>query len=133
MLRSIGAVVAGYVAMAVAVLVVVGLGAWLLVDDPAAPGTAYLAFNLGVGLVAAALGGWVTWRLAARGRMKHVVALAVLVLALGLGMAFGAEPAPGQPSWYPVVISIFGAAGVVAGGMIGDRGAAGSPTEGRSS
>lgn len=130
MLRSLGAVVAGYVTMAVAVLVVVGLGAWLLVDDPAAPGTAYLAFNLGTGLVAAAGGGWVTWRLAARAPMKHVVALAVLVLALGLAMAFGAEPATGQPAWYPVAISIIGAAGVLAGGMIGERSAAAPPEAG---
>lgn len=120
MLRSIGAVVAGYVTMAVGVLVVVGIGAALLVDDPEAPGSAYLAFNLGASAVAAAGGGWMTRRLAVRSSGKHVLALAVLVLLLGLAVAMSG-PAAGQPAWYPAAVSVLGFVGVLAGGLLGTR------------
>lgn len=120
MLRSIGAVVAGYLTMAVGVLVVVGIGAALLVDDPEAPGNAYLAFNLGASVLAAAGGGWVTRRLAVRSPVKHVLALAAAVLLLGLAMAMGG-PAASQPAWYPATMSVLGAAGVLAGGILGAR------------
>lgn len=126
MLRSIGAVIAGYLAMAVGVLLVVGIGAALLVEDPDAPGLPYIAFNLGASILAAALGGWVTRRLAPRSPGVHVVALAVFVLVLGIVMALAGGDTGGQPGWYPAVIAVLGPLGVLAGGSIGARRARGN-------
>lgn len=120
LLRSVGAVVAGYLAMAVGVLMLVGIGAALLVEDPAAPGSVYLAFNLTASVLAAAGGGWVTRRLAARAPSAHVIALAALVLMLGLVTALDGAAA-GQPPWYPAVISVLGPIGVLAGGLVWTR------------
>jgi asparagine N-glycosylation enzyme membrane subunit Stt3 len=123
-LRSIGAVVGGYLVMMVVVILTTFLGMKLFrlkpgQGQPAAP---YLGFNLASGLVAAVLGGWTAAWVAPAAPMAHVGVLAVLVAALGLLMA--RKPQPGQPRWYPVTIAAIGTVGVLAGGLL--YGAAGA-------
>jgi hypothetical protein len=123
MLRSIGAVVAGFVTMAV--LVMGGTFAWVAAKVPGGmaamrqnpdaaamqPSTAYLAFNLVLSLVAAFAGGWVTTRIAQRSATAHLAALAAVVVVMGIVSSLG----PGssrQPGWYKFVIPLVGLAGV---------------------
>jgi hypothetical protein len=91
MLRAIAAVIAGYLAMAIAVFVTLTL-AWVALG----PGFAFkagttevtfgwIAINLPLSFVCALLGGWVAAKIARR--PGPVKALAAVILVLGLGMA----------------------------------------------
>jgi hypothetical protein len=127
MVRSIAAVIGGFLAMAF----VVGLGTaatskLLLSQQPDGavlrPTPVYLVVNLGLSAFAALLGGLTATRLAGRAPMKHAIALASLVLLLALitALTAGGQPAePQQPPWYPVVLALLGPAAVVLGGWIG--------------
>jgi hypothetical protein len=130
MLRSAAAVIAGYFSM----LLVVMAGTMALVKTMVPGGIAairqnpevaaaitptpkYLAMNLALSFVAALLGGWVTARIATHSAPVHLTALAVLVVAMGIGSAF----APGskrQPSWYKIAIPVIGVAGVAASALL---------------
>jgi hypothetical protein len=142
-MRTAGAVLLGYLAMAA--LVMAGLTvAYLAMGADAAfrPGSydvsaVWIVVSLAVGLVAALLGGWVARRV---GRTPTAPrALAALVLALGLLLAlpalFGSGEraagaragAPGAmeamglahtPPWILLVNPLLGAAGVLAGGGV---------------
>ena len=126
MLRSIGAVLAGFFTMAV----VVGLGtaaaSKLLLSPPAAgkalqPTPTYLAVNLALSGLAALLGGLTAARLSNQSPMGHAGALALLVLIMALITAFTAGGSPGesnQPGWYPFVLAILGPLGVIVGGWL---------------
>ncbi len=91
MVRSVGAVIIGYVAMAVFVMITMSL-AWKLTGPSFAfqEGSTHvtggwLALSLSLGVPAAVLGGWVCRAVALRS--KPVIALAWIVLVLGVGMA----------------------------------------------
>ncbi len=113
-LRSLGAVGAGFVAMAVVVMVATAAGVRLpgmLVEG--APTVLWLVTNLAYSLMAAAVGGWVAAHLAPRRRTAHG---AVLAGAVTLGWLLGdGQPMPGQPDWYPNVITMIGIVGILAG------------------
>jgi hypothetical protein len=118
MLQSIGAVVAGYVVMAV--LVMAGTMAWVATMVPGGiaamrqnpraqamtPTPRYLAMNLVLSLVAAIAGGWVTARLGG-----NLVGLAAVLLVMGVVSAFMPE-AKRQPPWYRYLIPVVGLAGI---------------------
>jgi hypothetical protein len=138
--RLILGVVAGYLAMAVVIFVVVW-GAYLALGaDRAFQAGSYstsglwIAISLVLSLVAALVGGGVCAVLARDARGPK--ALAVFVLLLGLAFAVpvltardaGSEPRPAgepaltamqkahQPKWVAVATPFLGAAGVLAGG-----------------
>jgi len=122
-LRSIGAVVAGYAVMIVLVMVSFAVGAKAFKMAPSraggdgmTPPKGYLVFNLVSGLVAAVVGGWVTGCIAQRNMLLHAIALALLVAAMGVLSA--RRPQPGQPAWYPWVITLVGACGALIGGAL---------------
>lgn len=140
MLRSIGAVVVGYVVMAV--IVIAGHVPGMLDSGLAfTPGTldakpAWLAYGIGLSLVAAALGGLVVRKLTGPSPARPVFALAALVVVFGLAFAamaqFGPPPDTSkpvaemtqkekmdnarQPLWYAYMLPLVCAAGVVLGG-----------------
>lgn len=89
----------------------VGLGT----DD--APTTAYLLLNLAGSAAAAVLAGMVA---ASVGRTS-VAPLALALLLLALGAAASGQAAQGQPGWYPVSVTLLGAAGVGLGGYLAPR------------
>ena len=111
-LRSLLAFIAGFAAMAVAVMVLTaGLAPVFAPGNVATP--LWLVVNLAYSLAAAALGGWVAAHLAPRARFEHGAAVAVFVVAsYFLG---GMQPQPGQPDWYPHVITAIAVAGLLAG------------------
>jgi len=134
MLRSIGAVLAGFVVMAVTIMVgTIALTAALIPGGiatmrPPQSGTVapsgYLAANLALSFLAAVLGGYLTVRLAASAPVIHALALGTLLMIMGMvtvAQAGDAGSSAGQPSWYPWVITTLGVVGVMAGGMLRAR------------
>ncbi len=129
MFRSILAVAAGYVVLAV--LTVVSIYVLTLAFPEYAragelkttPPTLPVVLNMLLGVVCAACGGWVTAALAARKPWTHALVLAGLVLLFGIAFAVQNWAGP-HPEWYLVVLPFAGAAGVVAGGAWGARGVA---------
>jgi hypothetical protein len=122
MVRSILAIVAGLVTMMVAVFVLTWILVWIMFDDPMAPPTSgYLVINLLYSLAAAVAGGYVAATMAPRAPLGHAAALAAGIFTLGfLGVLRGGT-APGQPTWYPYVMTVLGPVGLVVGGWIRER------------
>lgn len=140
MLRIAFAVIVGYVAMALAVLLVFSVV--LIAPDVAMwPGTsqatpAWIVYTLIASFAAAIAGGWLSARIAATRRAA--TAMAVVALLLGLAAAFQNEqrrrtpPAPlspsattlerasraVQPTAYAFSIPFLSAAGVLLGGRL---------------
>lgn len=126
MLRSILAVVAGYIVIAAVtmlttVLAALAAGVPLEVPGPDSPPppAAYLAGNIVGSALAALLGGVAAARIALRHRLGHAFALAALVFVLGVAYALTSTgPAP---AWYFWLLPVLGALGVSLGGVIATR------------
>jgi hypothetical protein len=122
MLRSVLAVVAGFLVPAVLVTLTDQLMAVLVPDlyPQPAPGVqippAGLALNVTYGFVYAILGGWVTARLAPRLPMKHVYALCAAIAVFGLVSAL--MLAGMLPLWYSLALVALGILGAVLGGRL---------------
>jgi hypothetical protein len=82
----------------------------------------YYVLTLGFAVVAAALGGYVSGRLARPNGRGAVVTLALLV-AVGALWGFS-RPASQWPAWYPATLALVGVAGTLLGGRLGARRAA---------
>ncbi len=133
MLRSIGSVAAGFVIMAVIVMVGTmamvaafvpgGLGAMRRGGQAAAPTPTprYYALNIALSFAAAVVGGWVAALMANGDTTAHLAALAALILAMGLVSAFSSG-SDRQPRWYRLVIPLVGVAGVAASGLLAQPG-----------
>lgn len=111
MLRSILAVLAGYAAMAAIVIVSTILAVRFILRrppsalrgvDPAALSGPYLAANIAASAVAALGAGWITGTIAGHDPLAHGLALAALMVALGLLSARQAGAA--QPRWYQALL-----------------------------
>lgn len=123
MIRSILAVLVGFLVMAVSIAVVTALVVWAMfgeVTEVPTPTSTYLVLNLSYSFLLAALGGFVTASIAPRSRGKHVMVLAGLFLFMA-GLSAIQGPQPGQPAWYPIVILAIGLAGVLSGGWVRQR------------
>jgi len=124
MLRSILAVLAGYV-----VILAIVFGAtyvlqavkpeWYLIGVPLTSG--YLATNIAFSLTAAFLGGSVTAMIASRARMKHVYVLAAVSVAMTVLSAMTAEEE--QPRWFQALRAVVMVAAIVAAGWMRRRAA----------
>ncbi len=133
MVRSVGAVVAGYAVMVILVMTgTLALMATMMPgglqamksmrENPQAsaamtPTPRYLVMNLALALVAAIVGGWVTTRLAPRAPNGHLMALGAVVIAMGIVSAFmpGSER---QPEWYKFVIPLVGVVGIALSALL---------------
>jgi hypothetical protein len=134
MVRIILSVLAGYVVMAVLVMISFGL---------VFAASAFVVYSLLTSVLAAIAGGYVTAILAAKRAHGAVAALGGLVLALGLLLAVVELMQPGptasaeeieqmspkqrsmqekEPLWYAFSLPFLGGAGVVAGGALRLRG-----------
>ncbi len=118
-LKSLGAVMVGFMVMVVLILATTPLFVRLLLKDPSQrPTPPYLAVNLLTGFAFAGLGGWIVARLAPAAPHWHAVGLAAIVLVLGLATAAqGGAVRAGQPQWYAWILPFIGAGGVVLGGF----------------
>lgn len=120
LIRILGGVAAGLVVL----FGVVILSTWLasLVSGLGmgdAPTTQYLLLNLGGSAVAALLAGMVACGLA-----RSLIAPAILaVLLLATWAAGGSQATQGQPSWYPLAVTVVGIISVLLGGFLAPRGA----------
>ncbi len=119
MLKSIRAVLAGY-ALVAALVIVATLVASKVLPEPT---TTYLVLNLSYSLVFAVIGGYVTARIAPHSPLIHAGALAAIFLFVSFAaslLSAAAETAAfiAQPSWYPFVVALLGAGGVVVGGFV---------------
>lgn len=156
MLRTVAGVIVGYIVMALCVVVALSVGFTLLGEDWAfqegsyRTSTQWAVLMLGVGFIAACVGGLVC-RLVAGQRGRAVLSLAIVVLILG-GLDAAMRLAPQEPSdaelvrsestpvfeaagkakppiWVGFANPIVGVAGVLVGGsMIGRR--RGTPSAG---
>lgn len=124
MIRSILAVVAGFLVTAILVMATSALAATAFglplmstAETPTVtPSTGYLVVNLVCSALAAIAGGWVAATVGQRHPMAHAGALAAL---LAIGGAVGvASPQPGQPTWYPTALLVLGPLGALTGGFL---------------
>ena len=121
MRRSIVAIAAGLLVTMALVIVLSGVTAALLGLSPASgPTPLYLALNLLGGAIAGVAGGATVVYIARHAMRGHIVALAFVILLLSLPGLFSA-PAPGQPGWYPLALSVLGPGSVLLGGFIALR------------
>ena len=80
------------------------------------PQPGYIFVNICCSFLAGAAGGYVTARVAASNPLYHVLALAIIVLAMA---ALSAMQQRGkQPIWYQLVLIAISPIGVFAGGII---------------
>ena len=122
MLRSAVAVLAGLVVVLGIVLISSSMLVLALGLPPEGPPTdTYLMLNLVANALAGLAGGATAMKLSPHTPHGHVLALAVVILLLSLPSAFSG-PAPGQPAWYGLVMSIIGPLSVLAGGLLMIRG-----------
>ena len=127
MIRSILAVLAGYLICAIIVIVTVGVATVVLIPNAMEimktgqmppMSTAYLVANLTCSFIAALVGGFVTAVIARRAPLAHAGALAVLFAVISIATRRAASAAPGQPEWYAMGVLGVGVVGVLAGGYI---------------
>jgi ubiquinone/menaquinone biosynthesis C-methylase UbiE len=116
LMRSGIAVLGGYMAMAIVVVLTSSLTASLLLPSVDAPPTApYLYANLALGLLAATLGGYVTARLSPQNPRNHLAALGGVILVFGL---LSARAGGMQPAWFRFGIIGIGLVGAALGGLV---------------
>lgn len=140
MLRSILAVIASYIAMAILIIAVfsalmIGLGPNRLLKPGAWEGNMFLTITApSLTIVAGLFGGWLCTKIARK--PKPVIALAVLVLVLGFVTAYSIlqKPFPTgprdpnlttqqfmeqgrEPTWLAISNPILGAGAVLIGGL----------------
>jgi|SRR5689334_2406257 len=125
MIRSIAAVVAGFVAVAGLSLATDEVFHLLQVYPPwgvtmTSPGLFVLALSYRI--VFTVLGGWITARLAPQAPMRHVTVLAIIGLVAGAaGVAVAIGRSDLGPLWYPVAILLTAYPCTWLGGMLGVR------------
>ena len=118
-LHAFLALLAGYATFAALVIALTALLSRLVpswVGSEGRPQSAYVFVNLGYSFLAAASGGYVTAWVAAANPLIHVLALAMVVLALA---ALSALQSRGkQPIWYALSLAAISPIGVLAGGLV---------------
>lgn len=118
-LQAFLALLAGFVTMAVVVMVVTMLLArvtpsWAGAAGPPQPG--YIFVTLGYSFLAAAGGGYVTAWVAGAHPLEHVLALGIVVLLLSALSTMLSKIE--QPTWYQLALVAIMPLGVLAGGLV---------------
>lgn len=120
MIRSVLAVVGGYLGMSLLVMILfMTLGAFwpeAFADPNVPPPAAALAVTLAFSFVAAIGGGFVTATIASRSERGHVIGLMAFMVVMWLVSIPQAE---GQPTWYRLVLLPLGPFGAWLGGHVG--------------
>lgn len=120
MLRTIGAVAAGYMLFAVLVFLIFKVTQIVYPSAYPTPNSyppLGIALSVqGLGFLAAMAGGYLTARIAIKDHFKHTVILAILGLILGLVNLFTSLDV--QPLWYLMLQIVVTVAGVLIGGKL---------------
>ena len=122
MLRSIGAVIAGYFAMAIPILATTTAHMILVFGGMPTPGThmdppvSFGVVNLVYSTLFAAFGGFVCAAIARQNRLKHGLILAGLVFVLSLVSVYIDRGQ--QPVWYQALLVVLGAPATAIGAWL---------------
>ena len=125
-IRSVLSVVGAFFVVAVLVGLTTALAAQLMLEPTAAgteSTTPYLAVNLTYSVLFAMVGGDVVATVSEHSPLRHAAALSGLMMVLGLvtWILDGGQPPPGQPYWYPLVITLLVPPTAVLGGLLVTR------------
>jgi hypothetical protein len=118
-LHTFLALLVGFAAITVLLLALTALFARIApawAAETAHPGLASATANLGGTFLAAAAGGYITAWIAAANPLIHVLALALVVLALSALTALQSRGK--QPIWYQLSLLALSPLGVLAGGLV---------------
>lgn len=116
MLRSIGAVAAGYLLIAAAIIILFAVS---FPDPLATPSQGFMLFSLAYGFVFGILGGYVCGVIAQRSEIKHAAVIAGIGILVGiLLMAFASGK---EPMWYQLANMVILTAAVLLGGWLRAR------------
>ena len=122
MLRSIGAVIAGYFAMAIPIMVTTLLHMIVVLGKLPQPGarpdipTSFGVVSLVYSTLYAAFGGYVCAAIARQNRLKHGLVLAGLVFVLSLISVYIDRGQ--QPVWYQALLVLLGAPATALGAWL---------------
>ncbi|MFN2400708.1 MAG: hypothetical protein ABR543_19045 [Gemmatimonadaceae bacterium] len=116
MIRSIAAIIAGYLVMAISI---VGLFAAWFGPQAGVPARGFLIYSLVYGFFVAITGGYVTALVAGRAELKHAVGLAVLAAIAALISAV--MYAGREPLWYQFANLVVVTDGALLGGFVRHR------------
>lgn len=127
--RSLLAVLSGYFALAIVVVILTPVAARLfiprelLLETPPRYTTAYIVANYVYSFAGAVLGGWVTGRLAPAKPLAHGATLGGVMVLIAISDAIRAAnlAAGSVPAWYGWTIALTGAVGASVGGWWRDR------------
>ena len=120
-LRSILAIIAGFIAISFVVGVLTVLTMVSLHIQPAHPTLAYLAVNVLYSLLAAVAGGLITGLIAPHHPLQHGYVLAGIMLLMGLISYLRFHGA--QPAWYQILLVLAPPACAIAGAALCARSA----------
>jgi hypothetical protein len=118
-LRAFLALLAGFATMALLIAIVTGMLSKLTpgwVESQGKPQASYMFVNLGSSFLAAAAGGYVTAWASLANPLVHVLALALVVLALGALSAL--QQRDKLPIGYSLALVALAPVGVLAGGLL---------------
>ncbi|SEG42882.1 hypothetical protein SAMN05421819_2885 [Bryocella elongata] len=118
-LRSVLAVLAGFVAMVALVIVCTLLAMQAMHLKSGHPTPGYLVINATYSLLAAVAGGWIAARLSRYKPLHHALALAMIVAFLSLVMLM--KPSLSQSYTYQLAMAIVPPFAVLAGGWLASR------------
>jgi hypothetical protein len=118
MVRSVLAVLTGYLAMSFLVLILFAtIGSFWSAEVPGAmPPPPVILLILTFGFVAAIVGGFVTASIARHAEAKHVLGLMGFMLVMAL---VSMRQYSSQPMWYPITLLALGPLGAWLGGRLG--------------
>jgi hypothetical protein len=116
MLRSIIAIAGGYLSIAILTMLTFAVlfNFFPGVFSGGFPPLPWVLLILAFGFIYAVAGGYITAYLATQARFNHVLALAGLMVVLGIISAIFSSAA--QPLWYQLALIVLGLAGVLLGG-----------------
>lgn len=125
-IRSVLTVLGAFFVVAVLVGLTTALTAELMLGSAgpgAEPTTPFLVVNVAYSVLYAIVGGYVAATVSDHSPLGHAAALSVFMMLLGLTTwaINGGQPAPGQPAWYPWVITLLVPPTAVLGGILVTR------------
>jgi peptidoglycan/LPS O-acetylase OafA/YrhL len=116
MVRSVLAIVAGYLVMAIAITVLFAVS---FPDPVVNPSNAFMLFSLAYGFLFATLGGYTTAWIARRAEMSHATALAAFAAILGIISMIATTDS--EPLWFELASLIVVVVAVLLGGSMRAR------------
>ena len=125
-IRSVLSVVGAFFVVAVLVGLATALAAQLMLGSTGPgtePTTPFLVVNLTYSVLFAIVGGYVAATVSDHSPLGHAAALSAFMMLLGLTswLINGGQPAPGQPDWYPWVMTLLVPPSAVLGAILVTR------------